>query len=158
MPVFRLLLAPAERAEILVDLNTDEGRTLFLRSFNGGNGTTYVPSRLQDTWDTADFDLLELRVLSSYPIAVRTLPGSLAVVAPIPESESANAGSPRPFELNANPFGINGKRMDMSVIDARIRLGATEIWEITNPNSQAESSARRRSRRSCVSSKKTVRV
>ena len=56
---------------------------------------------------------------------------------PIPESEAVNATSPRRFELNANPFGINGKRMDMSVIDARIRLGTTEVWEITNPNSQA---------------------
>ena len=48
-----------------------------------------------------------------------------------------NVLSPRPFELQANPFGINGKRMDMAVIDERIRLGDTEIWEITNPNTQA---------------------
>ena len=27
--------------------------------------------------------------------------------------------------------------MDMSIIDARIRLGTTEVWEITNPNNQA---------------------
>ena len=135
--MFRLVLAPAERAEILVDLSADEGQTLSLRSFNGGNGTTFVPFRLQDTWDDADFDLLEIRVGSATTGAVRTLPERLAVVPSIPESEAVNAGSPRPFELNANPFGINGKRMDMSIIDARIRLGATEVWEITNPNSQA---------------------
>ena len=137
VPMFRLVLAPAERAEILVDLSADEGRTLSLRSFNGGNGTTFVPFRLQDPWDSADFDLLEIRVGSATAGAVLTLPERLAVVAPIPESEARNAGSPRTFELNANPFGINGKRMDMSIIDARIRLGATEVWEITNPNNQA---------------------
>ena len=135
--MFRLVLAPAERAEILIDLSADEGKTLSLRSFNGGNGTTFVPFRLQDSWDSADFDLVEIRVGSAATGAVRTLPERLAVVASIPESEARNAGSPRPFELNANPFGINGKRMDMSIIDARIRVGTTEVWEITNPNNQA---------------------
>ena len=58
----RLLLAPAERAEILVDLSADQGRTLNLRSFNSANGTTLVPPPLQDQWDSTDFDLLEIRV------------------------------------------------------------------------------------------------
>ncbi|MEE8147590.1 MAG: multicopper oxidase domain-containing protein [Longimicrobiales bacterium] len=137
VPMSRLVLAPAERAEILIDLGADEGRTLSLRSFNGENGTTFVPARLQDSWDATDFDLLEIRIGPTTADAVRTLPGNLVDVAAIPESEALNAGSPRPFELNANPFGINGKRMDMSIVDARIRLGTTEVWEITNPNSQA---------------------
>ena len=70
-------------------------------------------------------------------LTVRTVPGGLAAVARIPTSDAVNAGDPRAFELNANPFGINGKRMDMTVIDERIRLGDTEVWEITNPNNQA---------------------
>ncbi len=137
VPMSRLLLAPAERAEILVDLGPDQGGTLTLRSFNSENGTTFVPPPLQDTWDTTDFDLLEIQVGSATVDAVRTLPESLAPVARIPEAEAGNAGSPRPFELGVNPFQINGKRMDMAVIDERIRLGDTEIWEITNPNRQA---------------------
>ncbi len=137
VPLSRLILAPAERAEILVDVGADEGQTLTLRSFNGGNGTTFVPRPLQDTWDTADFNLLEIRVGAATAGAVRTLPGALVAVARIPESEALNAGSPRSLELNANPFGINGKRMDMAIIDQRIRLGDTEVWEITNPNTQA---------------------
>jgi len=137
VPLSRLILAPAERAEILVDLGADEGQTVTLRSFNGGNGTTFVPRPLQDSWDTADFDLLAIRVGSATADAVRTLPGALLAVARIPESEALNAGSPRQFELAANPFGINGKRMDMAIIDQRIRLGDTEVWEITNPNTQA---------------------
>ena len=137
VPMGRLLLAPAERAEILVDLSADQGRTLNLRSFNSVNGTTLVPRPLQDQWDTTDFDLLEIQDGSVTIDAVRAIPESLAAVPRIPESEAQNAGSPRPFELNANPFGINGKRMDMAVIDARINLGATEVWEVTNPNRQA---------------------
>jgi len=137
VPMSRLVLAPAERAEILLDLGADEGRSLTLRSFNSGNGTTFVPSPLQDPWDTADFDLLEIRIGSATADAVLTLPVALATVTRIPEFDAINAESPRPFELNANPFGINGKRMDMAIIDERIRLGDTEVWEVTNPNSQA---------------------
>ena len=133
----RLVMAPAERAEILLDLGLDEGQTVTLRSFNGENGSTFVPRPLQDAWDTSDFDLLEIQVRSPTNDAVLTLPGNLASVVRITESESVNVESPRLFELNANPFGINGKRMDMSIIDQRIRLGDTEVWEITNPNTQA---------------------
>ena len=137
VPLSRLVLAPAERAEILLDLGTDEGGSLTLRSFNSENGTMFVPPPLQDPWDTPDFDLLEIRIGSTTADAVLTLPEALATVTRIPEFDAVNAESPRPFELNANPFGINGKRMDMAIIDEQIRLGDTEIWEITNPNSQA---------------------
>ena len=137
VPMSRLVLAPAERAEILLDLGADEGQSLTLRSFNSENGTMFVPRPLQDAWDTADFDLLEIRIGSATADAVLTLPETLATVTRIPEFDAVNAESPRPFELNANPFGINGKRMDMAIIDEQIRLGDTEIWEITNPNSQA---------------------
>ena len=136
LPMSRLLLAPAERAEILLDLAADEGHTVTLGSFNSGNGTTFVPAQLQYPWDTADFNLLEIRIGPATAHAVRALPETLATVARIPESEGVNAESPRPFELNANPFGINGKRMDMSIIDEQVRLGDTEVWEITNPNRQ----------------------
>ena len=37
-------------------------------------------------------------------------------------------------ELQARPFQINGSPMDMAVINERITLGDTEIWEVTNPN------------------------
>ena len=137
VPLSRLLLAPAERAEILVDLGADEGQTVTLRSFNGGNGTAFVPNQLQDTWDTADFDLLEIRIGTANAGAVTALPGGLVAVDRIPESEAVNAGSQRPFELGVNPFEINGKSMDMAVINEHIRLGDTEVWEITNPNGQA---------------------
>ena len=137
VPMSRLILAPAERAELLIDLTADEGQTLTLGSYNAGNGTSYVPTQLQDEWDTADFDLLELRVGPAQGEAVSSIPDSLTEVARIPESEAVNAGSPRPFELSANPFEINGSPMDMSVINERIDLGDTEIWEISNPNMQA---------------------
>ncbi len=137
VPLSRLFLSPAERAEILIDLGSDEGTTLKLRSFNGGLGASLVPFPLQDAWDTADFDLLEITVGPARANAVQTIPAGLTAVDAIPETDAVNLVSPRPFELAANPFGINGKRMDMDVIDERIRLGDTEVWEITNPTTQA---------------------
>ena len=137
IPMTRLILAPAKRAELLIDLSADEGSTLTLGSYNAGNGTTFVPTQLQDEWDTSDFELLEIQVGPAAADAVRSVPASLTDVARIPESEAVNAASPRPFELGANPFQINGSPMDMSVINERISLGDTEIWEITNPNQQA---------------------
>jgi len=137
VPLSRLLLSPAERAEILVDLGPDQGTTLKLRSFNGGLGTSLVPFPLQDAWDNSDFDLLEIEVGATRANAVLTIPAALATVEEIPEIEAVNSLNPRSFELAANPFGINGKRMDMDVIDQHIRLGDTEVWEITNPTSQA---------------------
>ncbi|MCH7992148.1 MAG: multicopper oxidase domain-containing protein [Gemmatimonadetes bacterium] len=136
-PLTRLLLSPAERAEILVDFGSDAGSTIRLRSFNGGMGAALVPFPLQDAWDNADFDLLEITVGATRSNAVLAIPAGLTTVEAISEAEAVNLGSPRPFQLAANPFGINGLRMDMNVINERIRLGDTEVWEITNPTTQA---------------------
>ena len=87
-----------------------------LRCLNSGNGSTFVPFRLQDPWDTADFDLLEIRIGPATSDAVLSLPETLVPVPRIPESEAVNDDSPRPFELNANPFGINGKRIHHFII------------------------------------------
>ncbi len=137
VPLSRLLLAPAERAEILLDLGSDQGTTFKLRSFNSGLGTSMVPFPLQDTWDTADFDLLDITVGAARSNPVTTIPAGLTTVEAISDSEAINLASARPFELAANPFGINGQRMDIDVINESIRLGDTEVWEITNPTTQA---------------------
>lgn len=94
VPLSRLLLSPAERAEILVDLGSDQGTTLKLRSFNGGLGTSLVPFPLQDAWDNSDFDLLEIEVGAARANAVLTIPAALATVEEIPEIEAVNALSP----------------------------------------------------------------
>ena len=132
----RLILAPAERAEILIDLGGELGSTLTFSCFNSGNGQNLVPRQLQDEWDSADFDLFHIAVAPASQGAVIDLPPTLTTVDRIPEAEAVNA-SPRPFELGVNPFHINGSRMDMSVVNHRIRVGDTEIWEISNPNRQA---------------------
>ena len=137
VPLTRLLLSPAERAEILIDFSSDQNTTLKLRSFNSGLGSSLVPFPLQDAWDTADCDLLDITVGAARSNPVTTIPAGLTTVDEISDSEAVNVASARPFELNANPFGINGLRMNMDVINESIRLGDTEVWQITNPSTQA---------------------
>ena len=133
----RLLIAPGERAEILIDLQGREGESFQLHSFNSENGNSYVPSPLQDTWDTTDFNLLTFEVIAPTTDAITAIPAQLTTIVRMTEQDAVNAAAPRPMELNANPFNINGLTMDMDVINHRIRLGDIEIWELTNPNIQA---------------------
>ena len=137
VPMSRLVLATAERAELLIDLSADEGTTLTLGSFNAGNGEIFLPTRLQDEWDTLDVDLLDIEVGPATADAVTSIPSTLTEVARIPESEAVNAANPRPFTLGAMPFTINSVSMDMAVINERIRMGDTEIWDVINQNGLA---------------------
>jgi len=63
----------------------------------------------------------------------------------LPRLNPSDAVKTRKFVLNmamgpmmmisgSNAFTINGKAMDMNRIDARVKLGTTEIWEISNPS------------------------
>ncbi len=63
VPVHSLLLAPSERAEILVDLRREQGKRLVLRSDSGAvvPGLSSMPMDA-DAFDHHGFDLLELRV------------------------------------------------------------------------------------------------
>lgn len=63
VPVRSLLLAPSERAEILVDLRRDQGRRLVLRSDSGAVVPDLSSMPMDaDAFDHHGFDLLELRI------------------------------------------------------------------------------------------------
>ncbi len=113
-----VVLSPGERAEVLVDLG---GRTaaspLFLEAelFGGRK-------------------LRALTIVASRPAATTlSLPAALA---PITRIDEAAAERVRSFALSTmGPGGqltINGRHADMHRVDERVRLGATEIWEVSN--------------------------
>lgn len=137
----RLLLAPGERVEIVMDLADDIGlNTLQLMSFNSELGTSYVPNVLADNLDRSDFVILAIDVPNRTSAgAVFTLPSTLATIDRIPASEAVNQANPRPFLMGiagGAGMSINGVLMDMSVINETIRLGDTEIWQLDNPSQQ----------------------
>ena len=147
----RLLLAPGERAELLIDFSSMNGQTAFLKSYaselpNGIYGATnpgmgagmtmtgYNPNPLNG----ADFDVLQFNVGVQTVNPISSIPSGLVTVTPIPEINSnitrTLTFSPvtmGPNQLNGE-FLINGATMDLNVINYTIPLDNTEIWELTN--------------------------
>ena len=121
--VSRLLLAPSERAEVVLELAPGERVTL--RGFPTGIGGGNRPSRFAGGDDS--FDVLRLvaadRLEPSVPVLDR-LPAPPAVV--------AEAGAPRRlFEFN-HASRINGRPFDPERVDFTVRPGSTEVWELRN--------------------------
>ncbi len=160
-----LLLAPGERAELLLDLRRLQGRSLILRSDSG----TVVPGLSSmpmdaDVFDREGFDLLQLRVTAPTANPGR-LPAKLATVPELPSQaplrrfslqgmrammaggmggmmngmmgRQAGSGNTGPGGMSLGVgmqhlFSINHQFMNMAVINQRVRLGSTEIWEVSN--------------------------
>ena len=152
----RLMLAPGERAELLVDLTNMIGQTVYLRSYasempNGIYGATnpgmmammtlngYNPNPINGT----DFDILEINVVNQTANAVTTVPQSLVTISPL-DPAAANATrnltfSPSamgPNQLNGK-FLINNSSFDMSIVNYSIPLGDVEIWQLFNQSGMA---------------------
>lgn len=116
-----ILLSAGERAEVVLDLSTFQGKRL---------------SMLVDQRGGDRFEALQIDVANTLKKASK-LPQALQKVERIPESE---ASYKRRFVMQSLGMGmmgggrltINGKKMDISRIDEKVKLGATEIWEITN--------------------------
>ena len=152
VPLERLVVAPSERMEIVVDFGNDENATIRLKSYNSELGTTYVPDLLADDFDRTDFDIFTIAVGGPTRNPVTTLPASLTRIDRILSEEAVNTDRPRVFELTAGridvdtseaikaldlTFTINDKAMDLGRIDEVIQLGDTEIWAIVNSTGQA---------------------
>lgn len=117
----RLLLAPGERAEIVVDF--EPGDETVLRSFAPGLDLGFPTERFMGGDDT--FDILALRAARELPDAP-ALPTRIDGAA---QPVQAPAGARRRhFEFTG--LQINHKTMDMTRIDEVVPAGATEIWEI----------------------------
>jgi len=147
----RLLLAPGERAEILVDLGGLNGQSTHLMSYaselpNGIYGATspgmapvmtldgYNPNPLNGT----NFELLQIHVQEAQEEGVFEIPSALVSVSAWNEADATvtrnllfTPASPGPNQLNGS-FRINNQSFDLQVVNYTIPLGNTEIWEIRN--------------------------
>ena len=147
----RVMIAPGERAEILVDFTTFTlGSDVQLVSYNselpegyfgsvknnanssGGNPEWYDANPLNGN----DVDLMNFIVVGPTGSPVTSIPSSLASVSPILESSAnvtrvkylhSNGGTgPR---IGTDPNG-NNPLFDIDVVNDTIKLDDTEIWEI----------------------------
>uniref|UniRef100_D5WZJ7 Multicopper oxidase type 3 n=1 Tax=Thiomonas intermedia (strain K12) TaxID=75379 RepID=D5WZJ7_THIK1 len=168
-----LLLAAAERAEILVDLRKLQGSTLVLRSDSGSvvPGLSSMPMDA-DRFDRQGFDLLQLRVgapagksgrLPDHLVAIPSLRidapqrlfslqgmqgmqgamggGAMGAMGGMPGDQGMGANTgPGGMSMGVGMeklFSINHQFMEMSVINQRVRLGSTEVWQVRNEGHMA---------------------
>jgi FtsP/CotA-like multicopper oxidase with cupredoxin domain len=148
--VTNLVIAPAERYEILVDFA--DGRTIDLVTApdpHHGAGPRMMKQMAPARRSTGETELL-LRFKPGYELkaSVTRLPRQLATLAS-PDVKSAVAW--RTFELNpmgmgmmgmrgmggqrggpSHMMGINGRSFAMDRIDVTAKLGTSEIWEIVS--------------------------
>lgn len=155
VPMTRLELAAAERAEILVELQAGEE----VRLVNIGKRPTFpefpgAMSQMMRALDAQDFDVLTIQAESQLADN-SVLPGTLASIYRLPEAASTNtrrfqlamgsgmrSGEDRgPGRGNRNGGGgghgggnflINGRKMAPDFINERIEMNTTEIWELFN--------------------------
>ncbi|MFG6538527.1 multicopper oxidase family protein [Sulfitobacter sp. CS16] len=143
----KLQLAPAERAEILIDFSDGAGARMVsedvpVEMMGGGMMGGMMGGNSGPATRDGAFRVLDIEVDRSQTGAIKALPVKL------PGAHLPAFGEPvrrRRFELNmmmgmgmmrgmfgGRPkLGINGKTYDMDRIDQQVRLGETEVWEIT---------------------------
>ena len=112
----QLVFSPSERVEIVLDLARAKGDSVIIEVRSNG-GRTYKA--------------LEIKLNNSRK-NFWSVPDTLAHIERIPESESART---RDFVMAVRMGGvmtINGRQMDMNVINEYVPLGDTEIWRIVN--------------------------
>jgi FtsP/CotA-like multicopper oxidase with cupredoxin domain len=131
-PVARtsMVLAPAERAEIVIDL-TNESKPLTLVSnavHEENRVLRFMRTILRAERDeNQKFKIIELR---PQPTTVKSysLPQKLNTIQPL---NAGDAVTTRQFVLDEGG-SINGKKMDAKRIDQIVYAGDTEIWEFSN--------------------------
>ncbi len=135
-----LMLAPGERAQVVIDLS--DGRPLRLVARSPRNAMGMMGGRRRGMMGRREdrggdvVPILDLRPTGSFK-ATR-LPAQLA---PLPAPDPSLAVRRRRFVLDMGMMGrrmsINGASMDMNVVNARIPVGQWEIWEIVNASMMA---------------------
>ncbi len=127
VPLTRLVLSPGERAEIVVDFSSDQGKALQFMAYN-----SEISHSNRDAFDSSDFSLFNILVgaPTTSPTPVTSLPSSLATITRFTADQAVNQSSPRKFDLDSTST-INGVSMDINRIDQVITLGDIELWEVT---------------------------
>jgi len=149
----QIRLAPAERAEILVDVSDKKQIMLKSLASSGGSGMGMMPMmRMMN--NNAEMDVLLIDARNAKPSKYQ-LPKRLPKSSAHPDPRKAVMT--RKFELEMGMMGggmmkggpmgmmrggggmfrINGKSMDKKRIDFQVKRNTTEIWEVSNASPMA---------------------
>lgn len=150
----RLLLAPGERSEILVNLSGMNGQQIQLMSFGsempvgvfGSPAVGVAPDTIHEYSENflngADFQLLKFNITAPNSSPVTAIPTSLVLYTPF-QTADATVNRRLVFDtitlvpgnvpsLAEGPFGINNTTFHMDSINERVSLNTTEIWTLVN--------------------------
>jgi FtsP/CotA-like multicopper oxidase with cupredoxin domain len=147
----RLMMAPGERAEILVNLEALQNQTIYLMNYgaqleNGIYGAAQpgmgagqqIPGYNLNPLNGANFNVLQINVVAPTPNAITTLPASLVTHQPWSPTDANTtrelvftSTTMGPTGING-PFVINGMPFDMMMINYEIPFENIEIWELRN--------------------------
>ncbi len=146
----RLMLAPGERNEWLVDLSSFQGQTIYLMNYgsdlpDGAMGAENVGTMAtlegydDNPLNGADFQVLQINVVATTANAITTIPSVLTTITPINISEvdqsrtmTMSVMEMGPMNMVEGPFGINNVQFDMEVVNEIVQLGDVEAWTIAN--------------------------
>lgn len=147
----RLKVSPGERAELLIDLSTLNGETLFLKSFGaqlsnaiygasqpGMGAGQVIPNYAQNPLNGSNFNLLEIRVVAQTSNPVLTIPTQLIADIPwtVAQSNFSRTVTFSPLVMGPNaingPFLFDMMTFDMMMINHYIPLDNIEIWTLQN--------------------------
>lgn len=142
VPLTELILTPAERADIVVDMSNGEDVVLLSRAM--GQGESLLENTIENLFrlekhENVTIDILQIRPKPT-EIASPPLPTKLNT---IERWEPSEADQVRFFNMDAGTRGqfytINGVSMDMERIDVVAKVGDVEIWEIFNDSTTGHS-------------------
>jgi len=133
-----LIMAPGERADILVDFSGLKKNSINLISkpFDMPSGGSMMG--MQNMMGSSGpeqgtgFDLMEFRIDGESKQEPVDLPSQLSESS-FPEASSADRTRPIRLDMQMmNGHTINGRQFEMVRVDERVEQGSTEIWEFIN--------------------------
>lgn len=148
----RLLLAPGERAEILIDFSNMLGDSISLISYaselpkgiygalkEGTSPVQTIPNYSNNPLNGKDYNLVNFYIQSPTINSLHSFPAVLNSLTPYIEAEAdrlrhfqLNFGQTSPVAAVMGPFTINDRFFDMSYVNDTVLLHDIEVWEIFN--------------------------
>ncbi len=140
VPINRVLLAPGERAEIIVDFNIPQPGNINMAANNSemGDGISGAPigpgGGPGNPLDGVDFNLIEFRIGPQTANPITSIPANLNSWTPL-DPNDADVIRTKIFDTippASFPYLINSTPFDHHYVNDTVILGNTEIWNLVN--------------------------
>ncbi len=133
----RLLVAPGERVEVLLQATSAPGTTTVLQAMPYNRGAMIMQNGVMVSVTTPLIPFVSIVYADDAPVTSPAVPATLRKV----DSIATAGATARTFTLTEQmmqlDFRINDKHYDAARVDEHAQLGATEIWTVENKGDMA---------------------